>query len=162
MDRVPIELASESDLATLAELEIEAYHPRLVTSLRGFRRIFAGAQEEGESLWVERQEGVLRGFCHLALNAPDAGWTTVCDLAVFKRHQGQGVGRVLLAHVRDYAREEGQSVLLLHVPEDHAVARRIYESFGFAVVDRIPNYYPPQGAREGEFFVTALVMTLAL
>lgn len=53
-----------------------------------------------------------------------------------------GYGRALLAHMLQRAAEDGMSVATLEVRESNVRARRLYESFGFAVTGRRRRYYP--------------------
>ena len=57
--------------------------------------------------------------CHLA------------DLAVAAAHEGQGVGRALLAHAERWAREHGCALLTLAVLPGNTRARALYEAAGF-------------------------------
>ena len=70
-------------------------------------------------------------------------------LAVAARFRGRGLGRALLAHVveraRDVSRRHGIDALRLAVAEGNAVARRLFESAGFSYYEAEGSY--PNGQR---------------
>jgi len=51
--------------------------------------------------------------------------------AVAAAHEGQGVGRALLAHAERWAREHGCALLTLAVLPGNTRARALYEAAGF-------------------------------
>lgn len=55
--------------------------------------------------------------------------------------QGRGLGRRLLSHAADCARDAGAEVLHLDVAADNSAALRLYQSFGFDELGRRPDYY---------------------
>jgi ribosomal protein S18 acetylase RimI-like enzyme len=54
------------------------------------------------------------------------------DLAVVPGHRGRGIGRALLEAVEHRARERGCAKVTLEVQENNVLARRIYQTAGFA------------------------------
>ena len=57
------------------------------------------------------------------------------DLYVADRHRRQGIGRALLAHVRDAAAAEGALRVSLTTETDNIEALTLYRHFGFERVD---------------------------
>ncbi len=55
----------------------------------------------------------------------------VHDLAVLPQYRGRGVGRALLAAAEERAQRRGCCRLTLEVQDDNALARALYERFGF-------------------------------
>lgn len=55
----------------------------------------------------------------------------VHDLAVVPQARGRGIGRALLRAIEEEARQCGCCRLTLEVRADNAVARRLYQDFGF-------------------------------
>ncbi|SMY12257.1 ribosomal protein S18-alanine N-acetyltransferase [Brevibacterium jeotgali] len=55
--------------------------------------------------------------------------------------QGRGLGRRLLGHAADSARDAGAEVLHLDVAADNSAALGLYRSFGFDELGRRPDYY---------------------
>jgi ribosomal protein S18 acetylase RimI-like enzyme len=62
-------------------------------------------------------------------------------IAVKPQAQGRGVGRVLLAHVEELAREAGAVGLSLRTAEANSRARQLFESAGFLSVAALPQFY---------------------
>jgi ribosomal-protein-alanine N-acetyltransferase len=84
-----------------------------------------------------------------------AGEMKLNNLTVAARDRRQGIGRALLTHLMDLARERGCHRLTLEVREGNRPARALYGAFGFRVVGRRPGYYQPEGD-------DALLLTLDL
>jgi GNAT superfamily N-acetyltransferase len=72
-------------------------------------------------------------------------------LVVGDEHQRHGLGRAVLAHLMRQAAEFRVRELHLTVDADHAVARRLYESAGFAATGEQPA---PRGRRYVEMSVS--------
>jgi GNAT superfamily N-acetyltransferase len=53
------------------------------------------------------------------------------DLAVHSRHQGQGIGKMLIQRVIEYARSIACCAVTLEVRRDNTVARSLYSKLGF-------------------------------
>ena len=67
-----------------------------------------------------------------------------CDIArvaVHPEHRGNGVGFWLLSAARRYAQTHGGTRLMLEVRRSNAVARALYERFGFTVDGVRPRFY---------------------
>lgn len=54
------------------------------------------------------------------------------DLAVIPSFRGQGLGRLLLQAVENYARTSNMGRLTLEVRQDNEVARKLYHSLGYS------------------------------
>lgn len=65
----------------------------------------------------------------------------IANLAVREDARGNGVGRALVAALMDAAYRERLESVTLEVRESNAIARALYESFGFSVRGRRKNYY---------------------
>ncbi len=82
---------------------------------------------------VAEHRADLLGFCtaYLELNSVRFGprcW--VEDLAVSPEHRSQGVGKALLDHAKEWARERGATHLELDSADTRADAHRFYEREG--------------------------------
>ncbi|MBR3290021.1 MAG: ribosomal protein S18-alanine N-acetyltransferase [Clostridia bacterium] len=67
-----------------------------------------------------------------------------CDIArvaVHPEHRGNGVGFWLLSAAHRYAQTHGGTRLMLEVRRSNAVARALYERFGFSVDGVRPRFY---------------------
>lgn len=95
-----------------------------------------------EYVALEDDRGELIGYAGLFAPAPDGDVQTI---AVSVEHRGRGFGRMLLEQLVAAARHRGVHQLFLEVRADNAVARALYESFGFEQIALRPNYYQPDG-----------------
>jgi [ribosomal protein S18]-alanine N-acetyltransferase len=78
------------------------------------------------------------GYAGMALSPPDAWVNTI---AVHRDHQRGGIGRTLLDHLLEYARDHGATQTLLEVAADNGPAQRMYDRYGFDVVGVRRGYY---------------------
>jgi len=65
----------------------------------------------------------------------------ILTVAVAPEHRRQGLGRLLMRHAADKARETGAERLLLEVHDGNLPALRLYETLGMTAIDRRRNYY---------------------
>jgi ribosomal-protein-alanine N-acetyltransferase len=100
---------------------------------------------------VAQQGERIVGYAGLWFNPPQADVQT---LAVAPAAQGTGLGRRLLSHLVDGARERGCEQLHLEVRADNDAAIGLYRRSGFVLLRRRERYYPD--------FSDALVMGLDL
>lgn len=66
-------------------------------------------------------------------------------LAVDPAHQGRGIGRMLLDAAGEEARRQGALRMTLRVLSTNTVARRLYESAGFAIEGVLPEEFLIEG-----------------
>ena len=66
----------------------------------------------------------------------------ILTIAVRPEHQGQGIGRWLLLHLIDEARQSGCNAIALEVRPSNVAALGLYEKLGFALIGRRKRYYP--------------------
>ena len=92
------------------------------------------------SVWSAWIDGELAGIG--ALKELDARRGEIKSMRVDDRFRGHGVGRALLRHIVDQARERGMTSLWLETgtTEDFHPAQRLYESEGFAYCDPFADY----------------------
>lgn len=108
--------------------------------LEGIRRDIARhltEQPAGTHVFVaENDDGERVGFLHLHTNIDFFSGGPNChisDLAVADGHDGQGIGRALLAYAERWAREHRCKTLGLAVFPGNERARALYEQAGFGV-----------------------------
>lgn len=132
-----------SDLASLVALHRQAYHGRFDRYLflevedeeedarRGVSEILDGRWGEFTSAgsWICERQGQPVGAV-LSVHSPLG--TLVADVMVAPAHQGQGVGRRLLATTLRAIRGTGERRIYLNVTEGNEPALRLYSSLGFA------------------------------
>ncbi|MFC5743823.1 GNAT family N-acetyltransferase [Dyella tabacisoli] len=79
-------------------------------------------------------DGKRVGFMHLQKTQDFFTGRSNChisDLAVAKEHEGRGVGKALLAHAEDWAREHHCQLVTLAVFPGNERARALYEATGY-------------------------------
>lgn len=128
------------DLARVPEiLEIE----RLGYPFPWTEQIVRDSFRHGNDCW-----GVLNPADELlayAFFSMAVGEAHVLNICVDPVQQGQGLGRYLMQHLITEAREALCTVVLLEVRRSNQVARRLYESLGFATLGVRKGYYPAGG-----------------
>ncbi len=66
----------------------------------------------------------------------------ILTIAVCPEQRGQGIGRWLLLHLIDEARQSGCRAIALEVRPSNEAALGLYEKLGFALIGRRKRYYP--------------------
>lgn len=93
---------------------------------------------------VEHWEGVI-GHGVMSLGAGECHLLNIC---VRPAEQGRGIGRKLVLHLLDLARERAARIALLEVRRSNAHAYALYSSLGFNEIGTRRNYYPARRGRE--------------
>lgn len=93
---------------------------------------------ESRSYVVARSEGRIVGYAGTFAVGPEVDVQTV---AVAADAQGRGIGRLLVQHLVEHARQAGARVLHLEVRADNAPALALYERLGFVATGRRRDYY---------------------
>jgi ribosomal protein S18 acetylase RimI-like enzyme len=121
---------------------------RIVEAREGFPQAPPLERAEFDDYWlahsatvvVAREHRELAGayyvkpnFVGRAAHIANAGYFVVAE------HRGAGIGRALVDHSMHEARRLGFDALLFNLVFESNPARRLYESFGFTVVGRIPS-----------------------
>ncbi len=65
----------------------------------------------------------------------------ITNIAVATEHRGKGIGKALLRHILDYAKQINIKRLFLEVRESNLIARKLYENHGFYAIARRKTYY---------------------
>lgn len=106
---------------------------------------FADSMRSGYSCWTMR-DGLERvGYAVLMMVLDEAH---ILNISVLAERQGQGLGRRLLAHLYDVARQAGARQVFLEVRPSNTAALALYERAGFETVGRRKGYYPAASGRE--------------
>jgi len=109
---------------------------------------FFGPRLRAEDVLVAERDDVLLGFAIVtpAGSMPSHEHVQVLNgLAVVPARQGAGIGRLLVEAAVDRARVRGARKLTLRVLANNVRARRLYESYGFAVEGVLVAEYRLQG-----------------
>lgn len=120
------------------------------------RQTFVSSMGEGYECWVAYDShDRMVGYFVLMKVVDEAHLLTI---AVSGKLHGYGIGRKLMAHLIDMAREKmNVASLLLEVRPSNLRALDLYERYGFREIGRRKNYYQASLTRED-----AIVMRLAL
>ena len=77
-----------------------------------------------------------------------AGEVTLMNVAIAPEMQGQGLGTLLLAFLKDYSRKKNEEEIWLEVRASNNHALKLYQKLGFVEADTRKNYYPCKNGRE--------------
>ena len=116
--------------------------------------IFRDCLRVGYGCWIIEGDGENHGYCVMMVGGGDAH---VLNLCVKPESRGQGLGRIMLAHMMDKARRLAVETLLLEVRPSNFTAIQLYHSVGFNEIGLRKDYYPTQNGRED-----ALILALHL
>lgn len=130
------------DLDRLADIESRAYW-----SHGWSRGIFEDCLRVGYACWGVEEDARLAGYGILSVAV---GESHLLNLAVDPRRQGRGLGRLLLEHTLQAARQWGAECMFLEVRPSNERARALYARAGFTEFGRRRGYYPASraGGRE--------------
>jgi ribosomal-protein-alanine N-acetyltransferase len=99
---------------------------------------FADCIASGVPFLVAERGGALAGYIVAQCAAAEG---EILNLGVAAAQRGQGIGRGLVQRMLAVLAGRGVRQVYLEVRQSNAVARRLYESLGFAEVARRPRYY---------------------
>ncbi len=115
---------------------------------------FSDSLNSGYSAWVLLRNEVIIGYALVMMVLDEAH---LLNLSIAKDHQKQGLGRVLLEHMIDIAKNNQAANMFLEVRPSNISAIALYENMGFNEMAIRRGYYPAKNSRED-----AVLMGLAL
>jgi ribosomal-protein-alanine N-acetyltransferase len=139
---------TEDDLFEVVAIEQEAY------PFPWSQQIFRDCLRVGYCCWVLESLQTIEGYGILAVGA---GESHLLNLCVRRCSQGRGLGRNLLMHLLQIARDHHADTLYLEVRPSNRTALKLYHSLGFNKVGMRRAYYPAEWGRED-----ALILGLTL
>ncbi|QJD98487.1 N-acetyltransferase [Mucilaginibacter robiniae] len=97
---------------------------------------FAEKQASGFPVWVAVEGEQVVGFCTYGpfRNWPGYRFTVEHSVYLAPSHQGKGIGRLLVEHIINHAREQGNHVLIAGIDADTIPSIRLHQSLGFTEV----------------------------
>lgn len=138
-DESRIRTMTYTDLKQVMEVENEAYpHPWTIGIFRDCLRV-------GYSCWVVTRGPSIIGYGIVMLAAGEAH---ILNLCVKPGEQGKGIGRKLLNHLAERARQADIDMILLEVRRSNQAAINLYLAEGFHELGVRDNYYPADSGRE--------------
>ncbi len=138
----------DADLAMVVEIEREAY------TFPWSEGIFRDCLRAGYCCWVAEQQDFVRAYGIMQVGT---GESHILNLCVRTSGRGQGLGRALLSHLLDVAREHRADTVLLEVRPTNRAALGLYAAMGFNEVGVRRGYYPGRDGRED-----ALILAICL
>jgi GNAT superfamily N-acetyltransferase len=133
-----INFATAEDLPQLADLLAELFalesdfQPDRDKQLRGLRLILD--EPALGRLFVLRVDGQVAGMANALVTVSTAEGGRVLlleDVIVGRAHRGGGLGRKLVEHVQDWAKQQGMTRVTLLADRDNAPALDFYRRLGF-------------------------------
>jgi ribosomal-protein-alanine N-acetyltransferase len=94
---------------------------------------------------VVEVDGEITGYAIMSIAAAEAHILNLCVDVTWQR---QGLGRLLLDEILNYARRQSVQRIFLEVRPSNAVAVRLYEEAGFNRLGVRPDYYQARSGRE--------------
>lgn len=115
---------------------------------------FSDSINSGYSAWVLESNQIIIGYALLMMVLDEAH---LLNLSVAKDQQKQGLGRYLLEHMLQIAKNHKAANMFLEVRPSNISAIALYENMGFCEMALRRGYYPAHNGRED-----AVLMGLAL
>ena len=128
-------------ISALARVVWQATYPALISQAQidfmladryAAERIRAQLDDPRHAWWVAQHGQQLAGFAHASLNGADC---KLDKLYVHPDSQRQGIGRVLLATVQNWARAQHARRLWLQVNRGNTQAIAAYQKQGFRILE---------------------------
>lgn len=139
---------SESDLDAVMQIEEASYeYPWTYGIFRDCLRV-------GYACWVYEIADEIIAYGVMSMGAGEAH---ILTLVVHNKYRGQGLGRMMLAHLLTIAGKHKIDTVLLEVRPSNHPAISLYQSMGFNEVGVRSKYYPARHGRED-----AIIMALAI
>jgi len=139
---------NELDLDAVMGIELRVY------DFPWTRGIFRDCLHVGYCCWVYQREGEVTAYGVMSVGAGEAH---VLNLCVSPEAQGQGVGRALLEHLLEVAREHKADTILLEVRPSNKPALALYHALDFNEVGTRRAYYPTAVGREDALILARAV-----
>jgi ribosomal-protein-alanine N-acetyltransferase len=115
---------------------------------------FSDSLNSGYSAWVLLRNEVIIGYALVMMVLDEAH---LLNLSVAKAYQKQGLGRILLEHMIQIAKNNQAANMFLEVRPSNINEIALYENMGFNEMAIRRGYYPAKNGRED-----AVLMGLAL
>lgn len=131
---------NSDDAARAAELDLKCFSEDDAWSDEWFRNAVTVPRFE---FIVAELDGKLIGCAGFEL---DDDCAEVQTIAIDPDYRKQGIGTLLFMKMIIAAVDRGAAMFLLEVRPSNIPAVKLYESFGFEVIDRLENFYGDEDA----------------
>jgi [ribosomal protein S18]-alanine N-acetyltransferase len=116
--------------------------------------IFHDCLKAGYSCWVHDSAGQVSGYYVLMMGPDEAH---MLNIAVSPDWRSQGLGRNLVLHAVDSARDRHAHLLFLEVRLSNDIARKLYVDLGFEDIAIRKDYYPALEGREDAYVMRLML-----
>ena len=148
-----LRLMRDDDLDAIMQIESTIYsHPWT-------RGNFSDSLNSGYSAWVLKADQKMIGYALLMMVLDEAH---LLNLSVAKQQQKQGLGRYLLQHMLQIAKNHKAANMFLEVRPSNISAIALYEKLGFCEIAVRRGYYSADPAKFKSGREDAILMGLVL
>ena len=109
------------------------------------RETFVHCLTAGYSGWVVEKDNEVVGFIILSY---ESGEGHILNLCVHPHFQHQGLGKQLMVHALETAKEHGAKIIYLEVRRSNVNAISLYQKMAFSQIGERKAYYPNSTGRE--------------
>jgi ribosomal-protein-alanine N-acetyltransferase len=130
---------SADDLDDIMALETKNY------DFPWTRQIFADCLRVGYLCHVCEMDNEITGYCIMSTGASEAH---VLNLCIAQGYRRRGLGKRLLAHMLELAKQRKVGTVFLEVRPSNKAAIALYDKMGFNEIGTRLDYYPAKVGRE--------------
>ncbi len=147
LNAVQLRPMHEEDIPRVCELEALAYQ------FPWSAKIITDCIRAGYSCWAAEYLCKVEGYGVLTMAAGESHILNVCVNPAL--HQ-QGLGKHIVAHLLNVARDHHAETAFLEVRPSNLAAYNLYAKMGFNEVGKRKDYYPTKGATREDALIMAL------
>ena len=129
-----------TDADKAAELDFKSFSKDDSWSSEDF---FYAAVDEHEEFLVAELDGKIVACAGAEIFKVSA---EIESIAVDPEFRGRGIGQKIFAELIQKILQRGINLVVLEVRPSNKTAIKLYEKFGFEIVERLRNYYPDEDA----------------
>jgi GNAT superfamily N-acetyltransferase len=129
---IPVRLATLADAAAIADLTSQLGYDVAPSAIS--ERLSRIIMRPDHILFVAEHDGAVVGWLHasIAEHLETDAAVVIGGLVVDRHHQGRGIGRVLMEHAENWARERECSIVRLRSSASRTGAHQFYERLGYS------------------------------
>ena len=123
---IPVLVSLDKDLFPYSPWSAGQYREEISAPTRRF----IVAVDEGQSV-----------IGYAGVFAPGGAEADVLTVGVIPQHRGRGIARELMAHITQWAIDQGSIAMMLEVKTDNSEAISLYESLGYSKLNVRKDYF---------------------